>query len=486
MTSTISKSKYLSGLQCPLLLWVTFNEPSALPPTDATTQAIFDQGHEVGNLAKKLFSDGVEVEFENGFQYRIERTRELVKERKTIFEATFAAEGLYGQADVLVPAGKDKWDLIEVKSSTQVKKINVEDVAFQRYCYETADIKIRNCYLMLINNEYVRRGPIDPEKLFVRHDITENVTLLLPTVAEKIKEMRRIIAGPRPKQLIGAHCNDPYKCALCEKCWDFLPEHNVTELYYAKKQGYDLLQQGILRIADIPSTVKLGAKQTIQQEAIISGETHVDRAQIRAFLKTLEYPLAHLDFETFSDAVPRFDGVKPYQQVAFQYSLHIDNGKKIVHKEFLAESGDPRPALLEALKRDLPEKGSIIAYNASFEIGRLNELAVEFPAHGPWIRAAIARFVDLLVPFRQFAHYHPDQHGSCSIKAVLPALCGTTYDDLEIGKGDEASREYVRVTYGDVSTIERERVRKALLTYCKQDTQAMIDVLKELESVKCR
>jgi hypothetical protein len=153
----------------------------------------------------------------------------------------------------------------------------------------------------------------------------------------------------------------------------------------------------------------------------------------------------------------------------------------MVHKELLATGGDPRNAFLAALRKNLPSTGSIIVYNASFEIARLKELAAEYPDHAAWVRATIERVVDLLTPFRDFAHYHPDQHGSCSIKAVLPALCGTTYDDLEIGKGDEASREYVRVTYGTVPAKERERIRKALLTYCKQDTQAMIDVLQTLE-----
>ncbi|MFH1073185.1 MAG: DUF2779 domain-containing protein [Nanoarchaeota archaeon] len=481
MTIIISKSKYLQGLQCPLLVWTVFNDPNSMPEVDADTQAVFDRGQDVGSWAKKLFPDGVEVEFEKGFKHTLEKTRELVKTRKTIFEASFSFKNTYSRADILLPIGKDAWDILEVKSSTSVKDINVEDVAFQQYCYKGAGLKIRNCILVTLNKEYVRKGEIDPKKLFTMNDITANVQSILPTVEGKIKKIVEAIAGQKPTFTIGPHCSDPYECPLCEKCWAYLPEHNVTELYHANKQGFELLKQGIIKIADIPASVKLGRKQQIQKEAIVTGKTHTEPAGIKTFFKTLKYPRLYLDFETFQDAIPRFDGLKPYQQVPFQYSLHIDDGKKVLHKEFLAEDGDPRKAFVEALSKDLPVQGSIIAYNSSFEMGRLKELAEAFPKHAAWINKAIARIVDLLVPFRDFSHYNPEQHGSCSIKAVLPALCGTSYEGLEISNGGEASAEYVRVTYTNVKPEEREKVRKSLLIYCKQDTQAMIDVLNSLE-----
>jgi hypothetical protein len=489
---SLSKSKYLTGLQCPLLLWLTFNEPSALPPVDAATQAVFDQGHDVGDYAKQLFPGGVEVAFADGFKQTLERTQTLVKERAVIFEASFSARNLYARADILVPVESDAWDIIEVKSSTSVKDVNLEDVAFQRFCYEAAGLKVRNCFLMTIDNTYVRQGPIDPARLLKTHDITAQVDALVPLVPAKVKAMFAIIGGPKPAMGIGPHCSAPYACVLTERCWAFLPKHNVTELYYAKKLGFELLGRRIHKIADIPADVKLGAKQQVQKDAVVSGTAHIEPAQLQAFLKTLSYSRSYLDFETFNDAIPRFDGLRPYQQVPFQYSLHIDDGKKhegnmsddrtaLIHKEFLATDGDPREEFLNALQRDLPSSGSIIAYNASFEVARLNELAAAFPAHATWIRGAVARVVDLLTLFRNFSFYHPEQHGSCSIKDVLPALCGTDYSGLEIGDGNEASREFARVTYGSVPVEERKRVRAALLTYCKQDTQAMVDVVKVLE-----
>ncbi len=283
---------------------------------------------------------------------------------------------------------------------------------------------------------------------------------------------------------IGPHCSDPYECALIPVCWKHVPADTPLSLYrFNKVRAFDLIHEGVLSIKSLPEDVRLNEKQAIQVATFKKKSHYVDQKAIQEFLETLEYPLFYLDFETFQTAVPMYDGVKPYQQVPFQFSLHIQRkpGGKVGHHSWLARGDvDPRPELLKRLKELLEVSGSIIAYNAPFEKSRLNESVEEFAEFAPWNRKTQKRFVDLLLPFRNFAYYHPSQHGSASIKAVLPALVGKSYEGLEIGEGGEASREYLRVTFGDVTEAERKKVRRALEEYCEQDTMGMVEMVAAL------
>ena len=220
--------------------------------------------------------------------------------------------------------GKEEWDLIEVKSSTKVKDEHIDDIAFQRYVVEGSGLRIRRCEEIVVNNEYVRDGEIDPAKLLRQEDVTERISQQLPLVEGKVKEMHRILSLEKPPDIsIGPHCSDPYGCPLKEECWAFLPEHNVTELYRSKKQEFDLIGKGILRIADLPADFKLSDKQKIQKEAITKGEPIINKKQIKEFLNGLEYPVYCLDFETFDVAIPPLSGTRPYQKIPFQFSLHV-------------------------------------------------------------------------------------------------------------------------------------------------------------------
>lgn len=211
-------------------------------------------------------------------------------------------------------------------------------------------------------------------------------------------------------------------------------------------------------------------------------------ASIETFVKSLKYPLHYLDFETFSTAVPVLDGTRPYQQVPFQFSLHVVDkpGAMAWHFAYLAEgSTDPRPRFLEELRKAVGSKGSIIIYNQTFEEGILRDLAQAFPEYAEWVDADCRRMVDLLGPFRSFSYYHPDQKGSASIKAVMPALTGRGYEGLDINVGDEASLAYLDMMYGNMPADERAKTRRDLEEYCGRDTEGMIwivDKLRELAS----
>jgi hypothetical protein len=295
--------------------------------------------------------------------------------------------------------------------------------------------------------------------------------------------MHGLIAGDCPSTAIGEHCTDPYDCDLWDQCSQFLPKFDVGQLYRArKKKVFELIAKGITDLGEVPPS-ELSPAQIVQQQVVQSGQTHVEREPIHAWLDGLEYPLHCFDFETMNPAVPLFDGTRPYQQIPFQFSLHIleEKGDAPHHVEFLAESpGDPRPALLEALKA-IGSTGTILAYNMGFERRILRELADAFPAHRAVLSDLDGRFQDLITPFNSFWYYNADQRGSCSLKHVLPTLTKTNYDAMEISEGGQAMREYVRVVYRDVSSEDKARVLGALREYCQQDTKALMDILDALK-----
>lgn len=476
---TLSKSKFMAGLGCPKLLWCMYNAPKMIPPVDEATQAIFDQGHEVGDLAKKRHPDGVEVDWEKGFEYTLTRTKELLKLRKPIFEASFKHKNGYCRADLLIPVGKKEWDLIEVKSSAKVKDEHFSDVAFQKYCIEGNGVEIRRCHLMFVNNEYVRKGKIDSDKFFESEDLTEEVDKMVPDVEEQVNELLRIIRNPKmPEPQLGVECVDPSKCPVC---MNDLPKNSVAELYWMGKKAYPLLNDGVVLIKDLPESFKLNDKQQVQKAVVLSGKPHIEPKAIKQFLKGLKYPLYFLDFETVGPAIPLFDGTRPFQQIPFQLSLHIikKQGAKPEHVEFLADSpDDPRSDIVKTLK-SIGKTGTVLAYNMSFEKGVIEDLLEAFPKE-KWLHSIIDRLDDLILPFRNFWYYHPEQHGSCSIKSVLPALTGRSYAHLEVSKGDEAARKFLAMTYKG-EKMDKESVRKSLLEYCKQDTEGMVQILKKLE-----
>lgn len=484
----LTKSKFLWGVQCQKLLWHAFNAPDQLPDTSTTQQAIFDQGKEVGELAKQLYPGGIDVGAEDyNFQQALAASLAAVKRRKPVFEPGFVYNGAYARADILNPVGKDAWDIIEVKSSTGVKDVAFLDLAFQAFVYNGAGLKIRRCCIMHVNSDYVRRGAVDPKKLFTLADVTTEVSTLSRKIETQVDNMFSVIRRTEsPEIKIGAHCGSPYTCPLTETCWAFLPEQNVTTLYRGRQKAFTFIGDGVLRIKDIPDSFSLTENQQLQRTTVLTSKPYVDKAAIKSFLSQLKYPLSFLDFETFSTAIPMFDESWPYQQVPFQYSLHVvdEPGAKPEHYSFLADGrNDPRPAFMGQLKADLPETGSVIVYNASFEKGRLKEGCELLPEFKSWNNKVARRMVDLLLPFRGFRYYHPSQDGSASMKKVLPALTGRGYDEMEIQEGGTASMEYMRVTFGEVTEAERRKVRAALEQYCGRDTEGMVWILDALQNV---
>ncbi|MBN1444949.1 MAG: DUF2779 domain-containing protein [Candidatus Omnitrophica bacterium] len=490
-TPFLSKSKYVDGLKCLKLLWYEYNRREEIPETDDGTTALFEQGKAVGKLAHKLFPGGILLERDAEPEKQAEKSLKAASLGKPLFEAGFIFNRLYALADILLPVSGGVWDLIEVKSATSVKEVYCRDAAFQKHVYEGAGLRIRKCYIMYVNNQYVRQGDIDPERLLTKEDITRQVDAIIPSVEANAQQMLQAIREHTcPDIKIGQHCNSPYPCPLESVCRDFLPrDGNVLCLVSPGKRPYELIEKGIYSISDIPGDGGLNEKQKIQVECHKTGQPHINKGGIKQFLNTLKYPLYFLDFETIAPAIPAYDNSRPYETIPFQYSLHIvrKEGMEPEHHSYLAPGNkDPRPEILKRLKQLLGNSGSVIAYNAAFEKTAMRKAVEIYTEYREWLKLIEERVIDLLTPFRSFLYYHPCQEGSASIKNVLPAMTNSGYSYMEIAEGGTASIEYSRITFGeDVPEEERQRILSALEKYCALDTKGMIEIVDELRKL-CR
>lgn len=488
---TISKSRFISGLQCEKMLWLDTYHRELAEETDDQTQFIFDQGHVIGELAQTLFPGGALIAEDHlHIAEAVEATRKAAaKGAMVLYEAGAEHDRYRARADILkrVAEGKDEWDMYEVKSGThEDKEVYLNDLAVQKMIFDGAGYPIRKSFLVTINTDYVRKGPIEIEKLFRITDQTKIINSICKTLPPLMKRMLEVVDSPKEPQIPISkwRCNSPYGCAFMDHCWKNIPDDSVFTLSNDRvRVANALFEQGIVKIADIPDSTKLNPKQRRQVQTARTGEPYIDQQRIRSFLNTLEYPLYYLDFETYNPLIPPYDGLKPFQQIPFQFSLHIQEKAdgELKHYEYLADGQeDPRPPFMEALQKYIGIKGSVVVYSA-FEQSRLNKLAEWLPKKEAGIRSIIKRIRDLSVPFRNQDVYYPGFLGSYSIKAVLPVLVpDMSYEGLEIGEGGAASLAYVKLTDPKLPKKEREQIRKNLLEYCGQDTLAMVKLVEVL------
>lgn len=487
----LSKSDFISGAQCPLQLWLKKHKPEACREVD-TDQT--DEGEAVGSLAKLYFPDALEVPLMCAKDMAADTQLLLEDTPITLCEATFMAQGLSCSADIIHYDGQ-VIDIIEVKSSSSVKDVQLWDLAFQAYVIQAAGYHVRSASIMHINKEYVRREGLDIHQLLKLEDKTAAVTALTQEVEAKIASLEPLCGDVQePRESIGVHCERPYECPCKDYCHKLagVPEESVFKapgLSLAKK--YELYSRGYVALEQLKNQV--GLLTPAQQAAVDSmfpatdGILFVDHRRLEEFLKTIRYPLYHLDFETYQKAIPPYERMKPYEQIPFQYSLHVQNWQLAVpkHEEFLGIAGtDTRRALAEQLCRDIPAGAQSIAYNRSFEASVCRRLAELFPDLSAHLHDIANNLIDLMIPFRKKWVTSPDMHGSYSIKVVLPALCGTP-SDLDYHalpgphNGKEASAAFTAME-SMTDPAEIQKIRHGLLQYCGLDTMAMVCVLNKL------
>ncbi len=485
----LSKSTFLRGCQCHKSLWMYKNEYNLRDATSEAQQEIFNQGTKVGLLARDLFPGGLDASPVDSFHYQesVMKTQELLQAgHKVIYEAAFQHEQVLAAIDILVN-DSGKWYGFEVKSSTEVKDINLRDAALQYYVITKAGIQLDDIFIVHINNEYIRNGALDLSQLFIKHSVKNEVLELQGFISNKISELIQVATSKvKPINDIGAHCSDPYDCDFMSHCWSHIPEVSIFDLVRLNiNKKFELYSNGVVDFSQLHETYKLSEGQKMQVESYLNKKDFIDIQAIRTFLSSITYPLYFMDFETFQSAIPLFDNSKPYQQIPFQFSVHYKHTRdtELIHKEFLAAAtGDPREEFIISLLKATEQPGTILVYNQSIEISRLRELSIDFPNYSSKIEERISRIIDLMTPFAKRWYYSPKMNGSYSIKAALPALVPElSYKNLEIGDGGTASMAFLNL-FDIKDNKQVDSVRNNLKEYCKLDTLAMVKLLEVLEN----
>lgn len=488
----MTKTEYVNGLLCKKRYWLQENHPDWGAPSDNVHTL---EGKEVGTAARELFSSSVTIPLAARSDM-ILRTRELIEDGvDCICEASFGAGNLFCAADIVqIGADKVTVDLFEVKSTVEEKDIQIDDIAFQCYVIEAAGYTVRSANFILINKDYMRGEELDLSQLFVVHNCTERVRARMAHVPQQIIHLDSITSEPETD--IGVYCERPYTCPFKDFCFaqHGIPKQsvfNIAGLAVAKKYG--LYQKGVISVQQMKENQDLfSVRQAAQVSEMLDpnqSAIYVLKDKVRQFLEMIQYPLYLLDFESFQKAIPPYRGITPYMQIPFQYSLHIKNEGSVPlqHKEFLAYPGsDPRRLLAERLVQDIPPTEQVMAYNMAFERSVIRKLADIYPDLKSGLMAINTNMVDLMVPFQKKWVTSPALHGSYSIKAVLPVLCGgdpeLDYHQLPgVQNGAEASATFAMMQH--MAPDEMAASRSGLLQYCGLDTLAMVKILERLHDL---
>lgn len=484
---TLSKSKLLAYRQCSKRLWLEVHR-SALRKDSATTQASFAVGHQVGDIARRLYDPegkGVIIDPQvEGFEAAISRTRKFLKSAQPIFEAGFHAEGALVLADVMLPVrknGKLAWRMVEVKSSTSVKDYHLDDVAVQSFVARSSGVTLTKISLACIDSSWVYPGNEDYSGLLVENDLTDEVFDRGQEVRSWIAEAQQIIARKRePRVVTGKHCSNPYECGFLAYCQSKEPQAEQPIRWlpgsFKKELQAHIDARGLTELRDVPDDL-LNDKQQRVKKTTLSGKPYFNQRAAAAILSAHKLPAYFLDFETIQFAIPIWKGTRPYQQIPFQFSLHrLSRTGKLLHQAFLDLTGsDPSKAFAEALIAACGDRGPIFVYNAGFETARIRELSERFPRLAKLLLALNERVVDLL-PVARDHYYHPSQQGSWSIKAVLPSLYpDLQYADLDgVQDGGMAMNAFLEALAPQTSKARKSEIEQELLAYCALDTYAMV------------
>ena len=472
----LSKSRILAGLQCLKRLYLECHQRELADAVDESRQAIFDAGTAVGVLATERFPGGRLV---------AEQYYEHSQAVPYLYEPAFTFRGIRTRVDILRRTGEGKFDLIEVKSTTGVKDVHIPDIAAQLYAVEGSGLSVDRAYLMHIDGTYMYEGEAhNLEELFSLKDVTDDSkSYATENLPDALGEMWKVLeAKEAPDIETGRHCTTPYRCPFFGHCHKDEPDHPVRELPGLREQSFKRLKAaGIASVGDMPAEYPgLTEIQRRARDSVITGQPFAG-SNLSEKLGEIEPPISFLDFETIGPAIPLYAQTRPYQAIPFQWSLHVrDSDGDLEHSSFLHDGeDDPRKDFIASLLRSIPATGPIVAYS-SYETTLMKALTRDYPEYADELLALCDRVVDLLQIVRS-EYYHPDFHGSFSIKSVLPALVpDRTYDDLELTEGTAAAATYARLLADDLENCERIGLREALLAYCARDTEAMVWVYDAL------
>jgi hypothetical protein len=470
--STFTKSDLMSFYQCPKRLWLEKNKPDEA--RDEPDEMIIANGEAVGQLARAQFPDGIHIETLNR-QTALQLTQQHAQADVPLFEPAFEHGGVQVRVDILHGD-----TLTEVKSGTKVKEHYLTDAAIQAWATHHAGRPLNKVQLAVVNSDYVYQGN-GYDGLLLFEDVTEQVLNSYQYIPGLIENATRTVAGDEPLIFTGPQCNKPHPCPFKQYCQANRPEYPIETLPRSAKVVDALRQEGIDAIADIPENWLTNAIHERVRRTVLSGEAEID-AELVQLVKDLAFPRYYLDFEAIAFAVPIWPGTRPHQHLPFQWSCHIETSAGVLeHAEFLDISGTaPMRAFAESLIQALAQDGPIIVYSG-YEERILKELQQLYPDLSDSLAAIIGRLVDLLPPMRKH-FYHPQQHGSWSIKALLPIVApDLNYKTLEnVHNGTEAQLAFTKCIDPATDPTTCQKLELDMLAYCRLDTLAMVRVVDYL------
>ena len=486
----LSKSRYCNAYQCLKMLWLDVNHPEL--KSDVSNSSVLENGTEVGILAKGLFGEYIDIPFSNNLSEMINNTQEVILKNKNaiICEASFVYNNNFCSVDIL-KKNNDEYEIYEVKSSTEIKDIYLEDISYQTYVLKNLGLNVVKSSIVYINHFYERVGDLNLHNLFKIKNVTDLVNQKQNEVKKYIDKINLYMNEiNEPIKKIGLHCVKPYDCPFFKYCTKDLPDKNIFELRRMKNSTkFKYYDKGIYKYEDLlKEKIDDKVREQIEFE-LYNKADKINKTEIKDFLNTLSYPLYFLDFETYQQSIPMFDYVHPYEQIPFQYSIHILRSDTSLpeHIEFLADSGkDPRKSLAERLIRDIPKDVCVLAYNMSFEKSVIKRLAKLYPDLEESLMNIHDNIKDLMIPFYNHDYYSKNMYGSYSIKYVLPSLFPNDkeldYHNLDgIHNGSEAMNSFKELD--NLPMEEQQKVRHNLLKYCELDTYAMVKIYKKLKKI---
>ena len=485
----ISKSDFLKYLQCPEYFWMSKYKPDLITAGDIDpfVQQIIDQGIEVEDWARKLFPSGHLIN--TWKEEAIADTQTAIEAGTSIlFQAAFRADGLMARIDVLEKTNTG-WNIYEVKGTTSKDKKKADhywDAIFQREVMTRAGYQVDNIFLVELDKEFVKEGDIDPQALLRMTNITKELQSMNEEIRQEINLAKAHLV--KTTQPTSCNCNLKSRKNQCPAFTFFnpyFPEYAVHDLARVSAKKLSLFDDiNVVAVDDIPDDFDLTPNQHNQVWTYLNDETIMKEDAIRKQLDQLEYPLYFLDYETYPTAVPVYDGCYPFQQVAFQYSLHILDSpeSEYVHREYLHnDQSSPTRSIAESLCQEIGPTGSVIVWNKKFERKCNEDLAAMYPDLADQINSINNRLFDLMEIFSRQNFVHKDFKGSASIKKVLPVTCPElTYDGMNIADGGTACSSWKEMVFGNLPIEQCKLIENDLREYCKLDTWAMVRIWQNM------